>query len=267
MAKQPAFQFYPGDWLRESGLHMCSTSTKGIWIDILSHMWGAKERGKIQGTKAGFCRLLGCIEQEFDLFLAENNEQDFARVTFCNEKVTVECRRMRREDTERKSNNDRQKRHRDKQDGENNAQCNALDNVKVTPPSSSSSSFSNKDKEYMLVFEKARQAYPGTVLGTQTEFDSFCKKHSDWREVLPLLTPAIKAQIASRNWLASADKFVPNWKHFKSWLYNRRWEEEAGGAGRKREPPKCGACGKPSNGEISGLHYCSQGCLKKQRGY
>lgn len=136
MAKQPAFQFYPGDWLKDTELHMCSMTTQGIWINILCRMWEQKERGKIVGTTDSFCRLLGCSKDEFQKFLSENEVQNFANVTVCNDFVTVINRRMYQEDRRRKSVYNRVLQHREKNETEKKRFCNA----KVTPPSSSSSS-------------------------------------------------------------------------------------------------------------------------------
>ena len=38
MTKRPAFQFYPGDWLRDTGLRSCSAAARGLWMDILCFM-------------------------------------------------------------------------------------------------------------------------------------------------------------------------------------------------------------------------------------
>lgn len=45
MAKLPSFQFYPGDWLKDTNLRRCSHTAKGVWIDMLCLMFEADERG------------------------------------------------------------------------------------------------------------------------------------------------------------------------------------------------------------------------------
>jgi len=78
-----------------------------------------------------------------------------------------------------------------------------------------------KEKE---VFEFARQLYPGTKRGLDTEWEYFQRTVKDWRESLPLLADAIHAQITTKRRAQQAGEFSPEWKHFKSWLYNRYWE-------------------------------------------
>lgn len=36
--KRPAFQFYPGDWLRDTALRSCSVSARGLWIEMICLM-------------------------------------------------------------------------------------------------------------------------------------------------------------------------------------------------------------------------------------
>ncbi|MBN1456576.1 MAG: hypothetical protein JW912_01845 [Sedimentisphaerales bacterium] len=52
MGKQPAFQFYIGDWLKDTALRCCSPAARGIWIDILCMMYEAPQRGVLR-TKKG----------------------------------------------------------------------------------------------------------------------------------------------------------------------------------------------------------------------
>lgn len=43
--KLPAFQFYPGDWIKDPNLRRCSHAAKGVWIDVLCLMFECEERG------------------------------------------------------------------------------------------------------------------------------------------------------------------------------------------------------------------------------
>lgn len=81
---------------------------------------------------------------------------------------------------------------------------------------------------YKQKFDIARKAYPDVKRGLDTEFDNFRKKHKDWKKAIPLLKPAIDEQIKRRKLKAQANKFVPPWKHFKTWINNRCWEETEG---------------------------------------
>lgn len=43
--RAPSFQFYPGDWLTDPKLNLCSPATKGVWMDIICHMYLSDEPG------------------------------------------------------------------------------------------------------------------------------------------------------------------------------------------------------------------------------
>ncbi|MGA9508148.1 MAG: hypothetical protein WBV55_05820 [Candidatus Sulfotelmatobacter sp.] len=45
--KRPAFQFYPGDWLRDVGVRACSLAARGLWMDMLSYMHQANPYGHL----------------------------------------------------------------------------------------------------------------------------------------------------------------------------------------------------------------------------
>jgi hypothetical protein len=113
----PAFQFYPGDWLRDTELHMASAATKGIWIDLLCHMWFARERGTLRGTSEQLSQLAGCKLSEMDAFIAEAESLGFADIERDSHGVvTVRSRRMVRDEERRKTDAIRQQRHRSRED-------------------------------------------------------------------------------------------------------------------------------------------------------
>lgn len=75
-------------------------------------------------------------------------------------------------------------------------------------------------------FEEFRRRYPGEKRGLTTEFEYFQKKHKDWIDITPTLLPALVSQIQQKEGLSKQGKFVPEWKHLKSWIYNKYWELE-----------------------------------------
>jgi hypothetical protein len=89
----------------------------------------------------------------------------------------------------------------------------------------SNSTASTEGKEAESAFEKARQLYPGTKRSGPTELKDF-QRHKDWKQVAAFLEPAIQREIEHKSALRAADKFCPQWKHFKTWIYQRCWEQE-----------------------------------------
>lgn len=45
--KLPAFQFYPGDWLKDANLRRCSAAARGVWMDLLCLMFESDDRGRL----------------------------------------------------------------------------------------------------------------------------------------------------------------------------------------------------------------------------
>lgn len=46
MSKLPAFMFYPGDWLKDPAVRMCSLEAKGLWIDLIAISNEMPSRGR-----------------------------------------------------------------------------------------------------------------------------------------------------------------------------------------------------------------------------
>jgi len=152
--KLPAFQFYPGDWMKDPQLGSASPASRGIWIDFIAVAVEMPERGVITRTISQFARLLRCSEGEFLTFLIEASRFGFADVqrngqtsllrhavtpvdVESDAEVTVICRRMVRDEKARQSHANRQTRYRDKQASD------AEVTPQVTPMSHSSSSSSS----------------------------------------------------------------------------------------------------------------------------
>jgi hypothetical protein len=51
--KRPSFQFYPGDWLHDTGLRACSLGARGLWIDMLCYMHQGAPYGHLTLSKDG----------------------------------------------------------------------------------------------------------------------------------------------------------------------------------------------------------------------
>ncbi len=76
-----------------------------------------------------------------------------------------------------------------------------------------------------LEFEQARQLFPGTKRGLETEFANFKKKYKNWQDIIPLLEAAIGQQKRTI-WVNTEPQYIP---HFQTWINNRGWELEQGG--------------------------------------
>jgi len=114
VGKTPAFQFYPGDWLKDPHLSMCSPATRGIWMDLLCAMHENDRSGQITGTTDQIARLCRCTAVDLDHAISELQTTKTADVTKRHEIVTIINRRMSREYKDRVSARERKRLERDR---------------------------------------------------------------------------------------------------------------------------------------------------------
>ncbi|MCC6273684.1 MAG: hypothetical protein IT572_09495 [Deltaproteobacteria bacterium] len=141
--KQPAFQFYSGDWLKDAQLSMCSPASRGVWIDALSAMH-VSATSSLTGTVEQLARVCRCSVSDMQSAIDDLKSTNTANIRLhADGRVTLESRRFAREHKDRENNNLRKRKERGHGD--------------VTPesrwmsreshvPSSSSSSSSKKEK-------------------------------------------------------------------------------------------------------------------------
>jgi hypothetical protein len=150
--RAPAFQFYPGDWLRDP-VAGCTLAAQGLWLRMMFLMHDSERYGYlvVNGlpmSAESIARRCGCTPTEYAALFTELSDAGIPSLTKDN---VIFSRRMVRDAEDRQKNADRQKRFKDKtKTGESNAQGNAEGNGKVThksrasnTPSSSSSSNKN----------------------------------------------------------------------------------------------------------------------------
>ncbi len=154
MGKAPAFQFYVGDWRRDTQVQMASMEVRGVWIEMLCCMWDSPERGKLTGTILSLSRMIGCEINILQNAILQIKNLEIGNVTCngdvtnCNTKVTIINRRMYKEAQDRINTRVRVQKHRQIKPE------NKGSNKKVTPPSSTSSSTSIS-LQRKLIKEKA----------------------------------------------------------------------------------------------------------------
>ena len=112
--KAPAFQFYAMDWMRDLEEH--PLEIEGAWIRIICKLWFSNKRGSLTRTADQWARILRVDNSEALRILTKLKDEKIADVTFChtesNGDITVECRRMIRDEKTREYNRIRQQRHR-----------------------------------------------------------------------------------------------------------------------------------------------------------
>ncbi len=112
MAKLPYMQFYPADYLRDT--RCLSMASRGAWVDILCTLWNAKKRGQKSLSLEGWAGELGKPASEVSLYLLDLESHEIGKfIHEKDEKITIICRRMVREDRTRRFALKRLHKHRD----------------------------------------------------------------------------------------------------------------------------------------------------------
>jgi hypothetical protein len=98
--KRPSFQFYPGDYLRDSALRSCSVAARGLWMDMLCYMHDGYPYGYLKvGGKVilplNLSRMVGATLSEVEGWMKELFE---AGVYSINDDGCIYCRRMIRDE-------------------------------------------------------------------------------------------------------------------------------------------------------------------------
>jgi hypothetical protein len=122
VAKLPYLPLYTGDWLKDSALTRCTPAARGVWIDLLCVMHDDNRSGEVRGTIDEVARLARCTADELSHALTDIQNKRAAEVVQRGDEVCIRNRRMYRESQKRKSNAERQERHRKQcRNGEGNA--------------------------------------------------------------------------------------------------------------------------------------------------
>jgi hypothetical protein len=228
VGKAPAYQWYTGDWRKDTQVQMACMITRGIWREMLDCMWDAPERGKLTGTGEQLRKLLGCTTDEWKIFYAEFSTLKIGDVTSNGDGVlTFINRRMFRQEQERISHINRQVKYRHSKSKKSNVkECDAKVtgpcDGEVTPPSSSSSSSSTpKSKTYSAFFLQFWEAYPKKK-GKPNAFKEWNRLKPDIDTILS----ALQAQKDEKDRLLLENKFCPEWPDPERWIKNQRWLDE-----------------------------------------
>ena len=98
-----------GAWMTDPNLSMCRPATRGIWIDLICAMHMLDRCGSVSGMPDELARLARCSVQDVRVAVSDLRAHDVADISESNGIIN---RRMRRAFRDRKSNQERQRRHR-----------------------------------------------------------------------------------------------------------------------------------------------------------
>lgn len=146
--KRPAFQFYPGDWLKDPALRRCSPAARGVWIDMLCLMHECDDYGVLAtgGSPWKDHEIAAVISGDQPAILGCLHELLTAGVAHRTPSGAIFSRRMGRDEQVRQEAAQRKRKSRD-------------DHNEVTEKSHASSSSASTNNSLAC----ARELSPGTA--------------------------------------------------------------------------------------------------------
>lgn len=85
----------------------------------------------------------------------------------------------------------------------------------------------SETSHFEQIFEDFRKAYKGSKRGLKVEFENFKKKYpKEWRDILPLLMPALEKWEAHRAAVKAHGDFLPQYPMLQTWINQARWTAE-----------------------------------------
>ena len=224
--KRPAFQFYPGDWLRDTALRTCSIGARGLWIDMICFMHEGNPYGHLKVNQkvilpANLAVMCGATLGDIDGWLAELSSAGVFEKT---EDGTIYSRRMIRDEVIRetraaggKLGGNPMLKDAPKVNHEVNLDAETKVNQNPTPSSSSASSSSLKEKK-----DASRLAVmpEGMDEGIWADFQTVRKKKSAPLTITALNGLAEQANKAGLSLEAVLKEcVVRNWQSLKAdWI-------------------------------------------------
>jgi hypothetical protein len=255
--KMPAFQFYPGDWRRDTQVQMATMETRGVWFEMICCMWDSPDRGKISGDIQQLARMLGCDTNVLSRSLVEIERLKIADVTNGHKEITIVNRRMSREQKVRDDARLRKVSQRKREAGHKD-----VTSLSSSSPSSSTSKPIIKEKKDVTNNVKYREF----VSMTESSFTKLVETHG--------LPKTEKMLDVLDNYKGSTGKkYKCDYRAILSWVIDRV-NQDSVKAGSGIPPPEamkkpvCGKCKQEESvghNSDTGLDMCA-GCWPRASG-
>ena len=211
MAKDPAFLFYPGDYLRDT---QCLSEKTQVAYDriMCEHM-----------------RNICITQQQLKFFTKRLSEEEVEELMLLLTKVNggYQIEWVAESINKRREYSDSRRKNREGKSSQKDEKISQSYDEHMEDEIEDEDEDINKGEKFFLEqFEIFRKLYPGSKKGLDTEFENLKKKHKDYIEIVPQLPEIIKRQMRIKKAKKDRGEFVPEWKNLQTWINGRCWEEE-----------------------------------------
>lgn len=229
--KAPAFQLYPQDFISSLDVQVMNVEQIGAYVLLLFNAWIHEPQGYLPNNDLLLQRICRMNDKQWSKnksLILKKFEKDGEFIF--NNRLLKELEKQGEYRKKQALNGSKGGRPKANINPEKAVGLSGLTQTKPKKSSSFSSSISTSVKEnissFSVQFDEARSIYPGSKKGNPTEFENFCKKHKDWKEVLPILKDKITAYKEWREAKLQIEKWAPDYKNFSTWINGRHWEDE-----------------------------------------
>jgi hypothetical protein len=240
MSKLPAFQFYPGDWMKDPNLKRCTHSAKGVLMDVLCLMFECEERGVLvtNGRPWSDDEIVASVGGHADVTALSLRELFDKCVLRRRSDGAVYSARMVRDEENRSKDRERQQKSREKRKID---PCHGVCHADVTPDvtpmshhsSSSSSSSASADRD---IGEGLSVELPNGFPRTKQEGQS----HAAFVGCPEQFAGETWDKAVSRGGRDAKEAAIRSWRHYlaSEWKYERERIEKQKHGTHNQTPTK-----------------------------
>jgi len=216
MAKAPAFQFYPKDWLTDPDVVCMSMAQKGAYITLICYCW---REDKLPNNPDYIRKLLGNIPKWKTLWNGIKHKFEIQGDYLVHPRLEKE--KLKQEEFRLKKSI-AGKKGMEKRWSESGNNHNTVKDVLITKnnsSSSTSSSIAHSSDIYTSSFNEFWEIYPRKI-GKKSALQAWDNINPD-DELQELILDAIKRNKQTKQW--QSQRFIP---HPATWLNQERWNDE-----------------------------------------
>lgn len=239
--KAPAFQFYPQDFISSLDVQVMNVEQVGAYMLLLSNAWIHEPQGYLPNNDLLLQRICRMNDKQWSknksLILKKFEK---AGEFIFNARLLKELEKQGEYRKKQAQNGAKGGRPKANPKPEKPTALSGLTQPKPKKSSSISSSISSSTSEDNSIgttvpklsiaemFEQCRKIYPGTKRGPEVELSEFAKKYKPEfsADFFRVIYKGIALKIKTNKELERAGRLVPEWPHFKTYLYQRRWEDQ-----------------------------------------
>jgi len=214
MSKDPAFLFYPNDYL--GGTMGFSFEQQGAYLTLLIYQFNNEYFSEEKAIEIISDNLWKKIRSKF---ISEDGK-------FYNKRLKNEIEKRKNYSESRRKNVESRYKSKRKSNLHMKNICSTYGKVEHMENENENEIVNINNIEIPSEFIEFYNLYPGTK-SKKKDWENFKKKFkTEIKSIIPLLKPNLEKEITYKAKLKELGQFCPEWKILTTWINNRCWEQE-----------------------------------------